>query len=155
MSVYRAEEPKWVDVDRARIIWMTGAFYLCAHRPDLVHTGPPDFTQTREYRMDRILEAQVREEPVYLAQLPLLRVRFRLDAEMRGRLQALRDGEGRVVQRVEELTDGEVVVEILEVSLLRARQRVLAFGPHLLAVEEPTELRHDLREAAARLLASL
>ena len=148
-------EPYEVVVDRARLSWMTNAFYLCAYRPDYAVTLPdaPMYEHVREYRVDRILTAEVLPEIVELSELPMISCRILLDADLKGRLSDMRDGQGRLVQQVKAHRNGEIEVRFEEVSLLRARQRVLMFGAHLLAVEEPLELR-DVVAAMVQKLAA-
>lgn len=139
-------EPETRELDRARIVWLTGAFYVCAVRLDLVSTPIPSFEAVREYRLDRIQAIEVLEAPVSTAVLPPLRVSFRLAPELAGRLHDLSDGEGQIVQQVTTLPGGELRVIIHEVSELRARQRLLAFGRHLRGVDEPARLRATLQD---------
>jgi len=129
-------------LDKSALFWLTGGMYLVGFRPDLAMTepGPPSYRHVREYRLDRIRRADVLEMPVTLSDLPMLRSVFIVDGALADRLATLRDPEGHTVQRVSTLPDGSIRVEALDTGLLRARQRILAFGPHLRAVESPGEL---------------
>lgn len=142
-------------LDRTRVIWMTGAFYLCAVRPDLMKEGPPEFDCVREYRLDRILALEVLDVPVTCAALPTLQVTFRLASSLAGRLSDMHDGDGRRIQAVANLPDGSLRVTIEEVSELRARQRLLMFGRSLLAVESPEWLRARILEDIQSLITRL
>ncbi len=137
-------EPEVRELDRARIVWLTGAFYVCAVRLDLTAGNPPTFEAVREYRLDRILAIDVLDTAVASDVLPPLRVVFRLASALAGRIHDMVDGEGNVVQQVAVTPTGELRVVIHEVSELRARQRLLAFGAQLLGVEEPESLREAL-----------
>lgn len=138
-------------LDGARLVWMTGAFYLCAVRPDLMGASPPTFVHVREYRVDRIVDVDVLDTAIACATLPTLEVVFRLTHDLIDRVHDMVDGDGRQVQRVEQLDDGTLRVTVQEISELRARQRILAFGEHLVAVEAPDMLRRKLRKEAESL----
>lgn len=147
--------PETLTIDRAKIVWMTGAFYVVAFRPDYMAREPglPAWKYLREYRLDRILAVDVLDMPVACASLPAMRCVFLLGPELRERVLDLRDADGRSVQSVETLADGCIRVTLEEISLIRARQRLLLFGEHLLAVEEPPELRDEIVRSVAALAA--
>ncbi|MBI6545328.1 MAG: WYL domain-containing protein [Cyanobacteria bacterium NC_groundwater_1444_Ag_S-0.65um_54_12] len=158
--VYRppdADQAHAARIDRAALMWIGGAFYLVGFRPDRQAQYPEiaPFLHLREYRLDRICQVTVAEETVLLGELPLLRSRFVVDAAIRGRLSTLRDPEGLVVQSVEPLACGNLRVEALDTGLVRARQRILSFGEHLVRVEDPPMLIALLRECSAKLAVAI
>ena len=144
-----------VTLDRARITWMTGAYYLVAFRADYAAERPhePDWRHVREYRLDRIRSVQLLSVAVSRATLPTVPVTVVLGAELRDRVLTLHDAAGRPIQTVTPLPDGTVRVRFEDCSLLRAQQRLLNFGRHLLAIESPDELREQVAAAIAELAA--
>lgn len=142
-----------ITLDRAKLVWMTGAFYLCAFRPDYAEASPelPLYRHVREYRLDRIQAIDVLDECVQLAVMPTMLCTFILDGEMQGRVSDLHDATGQLVQKVWPRPDGTLKVQTREFGFVRARQRLLMFGAHLLAIEEPFELKLEIRRSLKEL----
>lgn len=147
------EEAQTFVIDRARLAWISHAFYLLAYRPSYAAEHPdwPAWRCVRDYRLDRIEGVEVLDAAVALAELPDFTCVFVLSPEMRDRVTPLQDAEGRLALGVEPLADGSVRVRMRENSLLRARQRLSLYGEHLVAIESPGELEAEFTRSLAKL----
>lgn len=135
------EQAEKVKLDRARLMWMTGTFYLVAYVPGSVNReGGAAYGHLREYHLNRIEEVTLRKARVVMSHLPLLEGEAVLGPGVRGRVPSLWDAEGAWVQLAEELPDGRTHLSFRDPGLLRAQQRLWAFGPHLEAVLSPSTL---------------
>lgn len=149
--------PETFVVDRAQMIRLTNAWYFTAFRPAYASAQPdmPLWRCVREYRLDRIKAADVLATSVMLPELPFFEARIVLGPELRERVFPLVDAVGRPVLTVHPLEDGTVRVVLRETSVLRAIQRISAYADHLERVEEPDELRRQLRSAFEHALGRL
>lgn len=139
------ESVQEVQVDRARLMWMTGTFYLVAYVPGSENREDGEaYGHLREYHLNRIEEVEVLKARVRLAQLPLLEGEALLSAEVGGRVPDLFDALGEWVQKAEVEDDGRVRLWFRDPGILRAKQRLLPFGEHLEAVLHPPKLARAL-----------
>lgn len=134
------QEPEVVKLDRARLMWLGGAFFLVAYVPAKRGDGVAEHDCVREYRLDRIEAVTLHDAKVSRGQLPLLEGEAILSKHLANRVMNLKDAEGHWVQKTHIQSDGRVHFRFRAPSLLRAQQKLWNYGPQVEEVLGPPAL---------------